>query len=312
MTSTATLRGAEQRATSSASLVLAFLAVYLIWGSTYLGIRFAIETIPPMLMAGTRFLFAGAILYGWSLARGLGSPTARQWVHGAVAGTLLLVGGNGGVVWAEQFVPSGIAALLVATTPMWMVLLEWLRVRASRPSITVVCGLALGLLGLVLLIEPAELGRGGSSNTTGVVFLLLASLAWSAGSIYTRHVDLPPSPVLTTAMEMLTGGAIFLLLSLALGEIGAFEPGVISAKSLWALIYLIIFGAVLGFTAYTHILRASTPAMVSTYAYVNPVVAVLLGWWLANEPLTPRMFVAASIIIAGVAIVTIAQARRRG
>ena len=291
---------------SRSRVIAAFAAVYIIWGSTYLAIRFAIETLPPFLMAGSRFLVSGALLYAVARARGAERPERRNWTATAVIGALLLLGGNGGVVWAEQRVPSGLAALLVATVPVWMVTLEWLR-GGLRPTRGVVAGLMLGMAGLALLIGPGEFAGGRGVDTLGAIVLVAASLSWATGSIYSRSAPLPKSPILTTGMEMLAGGVLLTLLGLATGELGRLDVAAASTKSWLALLYLVLFGSLIGFTAYIWLLKVSTPAKASTYAYVNPVVAVLLGWLFANEPLSVRTLLAAAVIIAGVALITLTK-----
>jgi drug/metabolite transporter (DMT)-like permease len=291
-------------------LVLAFAAIYVIWGSTYLAIRFAIETIPPLMMAAVRFLIAGSLLYAWVRARGIAAPTRDEWRATAIVGGLMLLGGNGAVVWAEQRVPSGVTALLVALVPLWMVLLEWRRRGGTRPDAGTVAGLALGLGGLAILVGPEQVLGGGHVDHLGAVVLALGTLSWAAGSLYSRHAHLPASPMLATAMEMLGGGVLLLLAAGARGEWARVDPGAVSLRSALAVGYLIVFGSLVGFTAYIWLLRATTPARVSTYAYVNPVVAMVLGWALAGEPLTPRTLVAAAIIIAAVALITWSRVRR--
>lgn len=285
-----------------ALVLAAFAAVYLVWGSTYLAIMVALETLPPLLMAGARFLLAGAILYGIMRLRGEAAPAPRHWRTTALIGALLLLCGNGGVTLAEQTVPSGIAALLVAMVPMWMVLLEWLRPRGTRPTARTLLGLLVGFVGIVVLVGPGALG--GGVDLWGASLVMMGSAAWAAGSIYSRAADLPKSALLATGMEMLWGGAWLLLAGLLRGELGTVDPSAFSTRSVLAFAYLVLFGSLVGFTAYIWLLGVSTPARVSTYAYVNPVVAVLLGWWLLNEPLTPRVLGAAAIIVLAVAVIT--------
>jgi drug/metabolite transporter (DMT)-like permease len=289
-------------------IAVALGAVYVIWGSTYLAIRFAIETIPPFLMAGTRYLTAGTLLYGWSRLRGARRPTLIQWRSALIIGAFLLLVGNGGVVWAEQHVDSGLAALLISTEPLWIVILVWLRTGRKRPDWRVVAGLVLGFVGLMLLVRPGS----SSVNALGAGVLVLASLSWAWGSIYGQRAPLPSSPLTTTGMQMLSGGALLLLTSGLTGEPSRFAVATVSAKSLLALGYLIVFGAIVAFTAYVWLLRVAPPVLVSTYAYVNPVVAVLLGWVFAGEPLTGRTLVAAAVILTGVALISLAQSRRSG
>lgn len=290
-------------------VIAAFAAVYLIWGSTYLAIRFAIETIPPHLMAAARFLVAGAILYGWSRWRGAPRPTRRNWGAATVVGGLLLLGGNGAVVWAETRVPSGLTALLVAMVPIWMAVLEGLpRHGRKTPRAPVIAGLVLGLAGLGLLIAPGKLA--GRVDAIGAAVLLLGSFSWAFGSLHSRVADLPKSGFLATAMEMIAGGAWLLLFGLATGQAGKLTLAAVSARSLLSLSYLILFGSLIGFTAYIWLLKATTPARVSTYAYVNPVVAVLLGWAFAGEPMTLRTLLAAAVIVGAVALIIRYGARR--
>lgn len=287
------------------ALFAAFAIVYIVWGSTYLAIRFAIETLPPFLMAGGRFLVAGAMLYAWSrVLGGATRPTAMHWRSAAVVGLLLLLGGNGLVVWAEQRVPSGIAALVVGIVPCFMVLLDWLRPGGARPTPRVATGLVLGLAGLVWLVGPDAVMGGGRVDFLGTIALVLASLSWAMGSIYSRHAPMP-SPFLSSGMQMLAGGGALLVLGVALGEPWAFDAAAVTARSVLGWVYLIVFGSIVGFSAYIWLLRASTPARVSTYAYVNPVVAVFLGWLLADEPLTARVIVAAAVIVSGVVLITL-------
>ncbi len=288
------------------AVMAAFAAVYVIWGSTYLAIRIAVETTPPFLMAGIRFLTAGTILYAWLRWRGVPAPKRFHWRPALIVGGLLLLGGNGGVVWAEQpgKVPSGIAALLVTAVPMWMVLLNWLRRGGVRPTGAEVLGLVVGFAGVAILINPTSLSDHEPVDRVGAAVLILASFCWAAGSLYSRHAKLPDSPLLATAMEMLTGGALLMVASLATGEWGRFEPAKVSTESLLALAYLVVFGALIGLTAYIWILQVSTPAKASTYAYVNPVIAVILGSMILDEPLTTTTVFAMTVILTGVVLIT--------
>ncbi len=300
-------RASGSGAVSRAQVLAAFAAVYVVWGSTYLAIRFAIETLPPFLMAGARFLASGAALYAWTRAGGAPRPTRLHWRETAVVGAFLLVGGNGGVAWAEQRVPSGLAALLVATVPLWMVLLEWWRSGGVRPGWRTWAGIATGFLGLGILVGPAELLGGGAADGVGAAALVLASILWAVGSVYSRRAALPESPLQATGMEMLAGGALLVLVGSAVGEWGRLDPGAVSGRSLLALAYLVVFGSGLGFTAYVWLLKHVEVAKVSTYAYVNPVVAVFLGWLLAGEAVTARTLAAAAVIVVAVAFITSAK-----
>ena len=289
-----------------AAVLAAFAALYVIWGSTYLGIRFAIETMPPFTMAGVRFVAAGAILYAWSRARGAVPATRPQWRTAVVVGACLLLGGNGGVTWAEQFVPSGVAALIVASTPMWMVLLDAVRLRAwPRPA--VIAGLALGLVGIWLLVGPSDLGSD-PVDPVGALAVGAAAFFWAVGSIYQRGAPKAEATLLNVGMQMLAGGALLLLAGVVLGERLVLAD--VSAKSAGALAYLVFVGAIVGYSAYVWLLKVSTPAKASTYAYVNPVVAVLLGWALADEPLGPRVLSASVAVVAAVALITTARAAK--
>ena len=291
-----------------ARLVAAFAAVYLIWGSTYLAIRFAVETLPPLLMAGARFIIAGSILLLWSRLRERdGGPSAQDWLTGLVSGALLLLGGNGSVVWAEQRVSSGIAALLVAIVPLWTVLLDWLRPGGRRPPSLVLVGVGLGLVGLGLLVGPDALQGGGAIDTAAAGVLMLGSLSWALGSLYTQRAPKSSSPNRGSGTQMFAGGVCLVVVALATGEGPQLDLAHASARSLLGFAYLVTVGSLIGYTAYYYLLTHTTAAKASTYAYVNPVVAVLLGWAFANEPVTSRTLVAAGVILAGVAIITVAR-----
>jgi len=294
---------------SRLKLISAFAAVYIIWGSTYLGIRVAIESIPPFLMAGSRFIVSGSLLYVWTRIRREPSPTIEHWRSAAIIGMMLLLIGNGALTWAEQLIPSGIAALLAAVSPLWFVLIEWIQ-EGVRPSAGVVAGLLLGTLGVIVLINPANLVGGGEINLIGASVLVTASICWAGGSLYSRKAKLPSSPLLATAMEMLAGGIGLILLGAVTGELGRFEISAITYRSLGAYVYLTIFGSLIGFSAYIWLLRATTPTLASTYAYVNPIVAVFVGWLVADEVLSGRILLAAVVIIAAVASITVLGTRR--
>lgn len=292
-------------------LILAFTGIYLVWGSTYLAIAFAIKTLPAFLMAGVRFIIAGSILYIYARRQGAVVATWPQWRNAIFIGLLLLLGGNGGVVWAESRVPSGLTALMVASLPLWFAILDWIRPGGQRPTVRTWIGIALGLIGLLILINPAELLRGSTIDPVGAIVLLLASLSWACGSIYSRHTDLPKSGLLTTAMEMLCGGAGLLMFGSLMGDWRRFEPSHVSAESVLAMLYLIVFGSLVGFTSYMWLLKVSTPSRVATYAYVNPVVAVFLGWLIGKEPLTMQTIIATAVIVAGVVVITTAQSVKK-
>ena len=289
-----------------AKIAVALAAVYLVWGSTYLGIRIALETLPPFLMAAIRFLTAGSVLYLWARLRGAPRPTLQHWRSAVIIGAFLLLGGNGLVVWAEQRVESGLAALLVSTEPLWIVVLSWVLPGGRRPSLPVISGLVLGFIGVGLLVQP---GNGSTVDPIGAGMLVLAALSWAYGSLWGITAKAPDSPLLMTGMQMLAGGVLQLLAATARGEVAAFDPAQVSMRSAVAVVYLMVFGSLVGFTAYSWLMRVAPPVLVSTYAYVNPVVAVLLGWAIASEPLSAGTLVAATVILGGVALITSSQAR---
>lgn len=310
---------------SRAAIIAGFAAIYIIWGSTYLGIRVAVETMPPFLMASARFLVAGAIVAGFiAISRGF-RATAAQWRDNALIGGFLCLGGNGLVSWAEEKVPSGIATLVISAGPVFIVLMDWAfqamfrkSAGSARPNLLTFVGLALGIVGLAILVGPDVLQQLGGAGLAGadaldpwrIFGLLCATLFWGMGMIYMRYARTPAEPFTASGIQMLTGSVWLLGASAATGEWGRFDPMAISANSLLAWAYLVVFGSLIGFSTFTWLMKHSTPAKVSTYAYVNPVVAVFLGWWILNEPVGPRVFLAATIIIAGVALITVAKNRK--
>ncbi|RMH18701.1 MAG: hypothetical protein D6696_12505 [Acidobacteria bacterium] len=291
---------------------LAFAAVYLIWGSTYLAIRFAIETLPPLAMAGVRFLLAGLLLYGVARLRGAPPPSAVHWRSAAIVGGLLLLGGNGAVVIAQQWVPSGLAALLVATEPLWvaLLLLAWPGGEV-RPTLRTFATLLLGFAGAALLIAPSKVLAGEPVFLPGALLVLAASLSWAGGSLYARNAPVPEQPGMATALQMLAGGALLLACGVLRGELTGFDPASVSRTSAVAWLYLVVFGSLIAFSAYSWLLRTTEPTLVATYAYVNPVVAVILGWLLAGEPFGPRTVVAAALILGAVIALSSDSAARR-
>jgi drug/metabolite transporter (DMT)-like permease len=293
---------------SRGRVVLAFAAVYLLWGSTYLAIRIGVETLPPFLMAGARHLTAGLLLYLLLRVTGSPRPELRHWKSAAVIGGLMLLGGNGLVTWAEQHVPSGLTALIVSSVPIWMALLDGLRQR-QRPGLPILAGLLLGLGGIAMLVVPGNFAGNGRVDLLGAGALLAASLSWSVGSLYAVRAKLPSSILTATAMEMIAGGALLGVTGLLFGEAARLDPSAVSGRSLAALGYLIVFGSLLGFSAYVWLLKVTTPARVSTYAYVNPIVAVLLGALVAGELVTPRIALAAVVIVGAVALIITSRAR---
>lgn len=286
----------------------ALLAVYIVWGSTYLAIRFGVETIPPFILAGTRFLIAGAILLIWRRAAGDTFPTPRQWLSTAIAGTLLLLGGNGILSFAEQRVPSGIAALMVGSVPLWMVLIEALRRGGVKPGWRAIVGLLIGFGGIFLLIGPAELIKGTTGfDPLGMGALIVASFLWALGSIYSKSADMPSSSLVSTGAEMLCGSVALFIFAGLTGDWSRLNISAISTPSWLGLGYLIAFGSLIGFVAYGWLLQNAPVSLVATYAYVNPIVAVFLGNLIAQEALTSRTIVAAVIIVGSVVFVNSAR-----
>lgn len=282
----------------------ALVATYVIWGSTYLAIRYAIETIPPLLMMGTRSLLAGGILFLWACARGAPRIEPRQWVAAAITGALLFVGGHGVLSWAEQTVPSGLAALLFATMPSWMVVLESMRPGGQAAGGRTILGLGGGLVGVALLI-------GGSGiladDAVAVGSLVLASASWAAGSLYGRTAGLPANLALATGMKLVTGGLLLLLVGLFTGEGARIDLAAISTRSVMALLYLAAFGSIVAFTAYSWLLDVVSPAKAGSNVYVTPVIAVALGWALAGETVTVGAVAAAAVIVGSVGLIVTEQ-----
>lgn len=293
-----------------AKLWVALLAVYLVWGSTYLMIRFVVETLPPFLSAGLRFVVSGVILLAWRRLSGDAVPTLRQWRSAAIVGTLLLLGGNGLVCWAEQTVPSGVAALIIGAVPMFLVIADALRPNGVRPTLRVLIGLVIGFIGIYLLVGPSVFSDGMPLNMSGVAALLLASLLWAVGSIYSKTADLPKTALMTTGAEMLAGGFALLVVSVLSENWRVFSLAQVSADSWLALVYLIVFGSMIGFASYAWLLQNAPISLVATYAYVNPLVAVFLGNWFAQEPLTPRILSASTIIIGAIIFMNSSQVSR--
>lgn len=280
----------------------AFAAVYLVWGSTYLAIRYAVETLPPFLMGGARFLAAGLILFGILRARGVPVPGWTHWRNATLVGAVLLGLGNGAVNWAERGVPSGVTALLIAVTPLWFALIDWLRPGGTRPSRRVILGIMVGFAGVVTLIQGGKAGYPNSQDPWGAAAVLFAGLAWASGSLYARHTPKPASPLMGVALQMIMGGLVLTLGGTLLGETRDFEWSKVSSNSSIAFVYLTLVGSLVGFTAFSWLLKVASPSKVSTYAYVNPVIAVFLGWAIAREPITLRIVWGAAIILVGVMI----------
>lgn len=299
-------------APTKARMIVAFTALYIVWGSTYLGIRFAIETIPPFLMAGARFLLAGLLMYAIAWSQGVYKSSWANWRVSLIVGACLLLAGNGGVTISEQYIDTGLAALIVAIVPIYIVILGWATGMATRPAPIVWLGLVGGFTGVAILLGPAlhVPANSGRHPAIGMSILLFSSFIWSAGSLYSRNAKHAASPFLTAAQQMICGGLLLLLAGVLTGELRAFHPRSISMLSLASFIYLIVIGAVVGYTAYIWLLRHCDPAKVATYAYVNPIVAVVLGAAFAGETLSMRVLIAGALIIGSVAIVITTQQLR--
>lgn len=284
-------------------LIAAFAAVYLIWGSTYLGIRFAVETLPPFLMGGTRFLVGGVLMFVAARVLGAPAPTRRQWRNAALIGVLLISVANGGVTWVEQTTASSVVALLVTVTPLWIVLMEWARPGGKGPSAAAAFGLVAGFGGVSLIVLQGGSGLNGGITPMGVMVLFVASIAWASGAVWSRHLERPSSSVLLVGMQMSSGGLVMLLFALATGEASQFEASQLSMRSILAWCYLLVFGSVVGFTAYSWLLQVTTPDRVATHVFINPVVAVVLGVTLGREALSGGMLAGAVLVVLSVVLI---------
>jgi drug/metabolite transporter (DMT)-like permease len=287
-------------------LILAFAAVYILWGSTYLAIKYVIETMPAFISTGARFFVAGATLFIIGrFSKDYEKPTLKQWQASCIVGISLFLGGTGGVVVAEHYITSSLAALLVATEPTWIVLLSWLWLKGTRPDWKVAIGLLLGFVGVYLLIGGSTGGAGNGTNQIfGMLLVIVSALSWATGSIYGVRAATPKSPILAAGMQMLAGGVALLLAGTFMGEWAGFEMAAVSRTSWLGLAYLLLFGSLIAFTAYSWLLKNAKPAMVATYAYVNPVIAVILGWAIAGETFTGRMLIGAGVIVGSVILIT--------
>lgn len=290
---------------------IALITIYLVWGSTYLAIRVAIETIPPFPMAALRFFIAGTLLYTFLIWRGAPRPTARQWRDNAIIGTLLLLGGNALVGWSEQYIDSGIAALLIGVGPLFIVLTEWAWPGGQKPTALTFVALILGLGGVVWLAAPWDHPAEGGLSQIGVIGVLSACVFWAVGAIYSRHTKNGASPFMSSALQMLGGCLSITVVGIFTGDFTRFDWSAISTDSWVALAYLILVGSLIGFSTFVWLMKNVPPAIVSTHAYVNPLVAVFLGWWILDEVVSSRTFTSAAIIIGSVAIISMQKNRNR-
>ncbi|WP_026462440.1 EamA family transporter [Adhaeribacter aquaticus] len=290
-------------------IYLAFAAVYIIWGSTYLGVKFTLESMPPLLMSGFRFIVTGSILFLY--CRFVKKMTAPTWANikaAGIIGTLLIMVGNGTMALGVQTVPSSVAALLIATTPLWFAILGWIFYGDTRPNFFIIAGLLLGLIGIVFLIGPGQL-TSHAIDLGGSIIILGGAFSWAFGSLYAAHSKNLAAPLVSTSLQMLTGGLLLTFLSLVKGEFQLFHVEKLSVKSLLALAYLIFVGSLVGYTAYSWLIRVVPPSQASTYAYVNPLVAVLLGWLFGGETISLQMIVAGAFILPGVVLILKSKAR---
>lgn len=291
-------------ATGKWKTLLAFTIIYFVWGSTYLAIRIGVHEIPPLLMAGIRFLIAGVLLLGWALARGQKLPSGLQWLQIFLLGFLIFVMDYGFLFWAEQRVPSGMAAVMLATIPTFMALSEIILLGTRKFTGPLAFALLTGLGGVAVLVNPAPSFGSEPINWLGAGALLIAALSWSIGSTLTRKLDLPPSRTMSAGTQMLAGGILLSFAAMAFGEFRGFDPAAVSRQAWFALLYLIIAGSLLGFTAYLWLIHHESPTKVGTYAYVNPVVAVLLGYFLGGEALSGRTVLGTLFVLSSVVLIT--------
>ncbi len=284
--------------------LMAFAIIYFVWGTTYLAIRVGVDEVPPFLLAAMRFLIAGGVLYGWMIARGERSPTARQWMAASVIATLIFVLDYGLLFWAEQRVPSGIAAVMMATIPTFMALSEIIILRTRKLTARLTMALLIGIGGVVVLVSRSLNLAGAPIDRMGALALIVAAISWSLGSVITRKVSLPPSKAMSSGAQMLAGGAFLALTAAALGEFRSFHPSAVSRGAWLALLYLIVAGSIIGFTAYLWLIHHESPTKVGTYAYVNPVVAVLVGYFLGGETLGLRTILGTLFVLTSVVVIT--------
>lgn len=284
--------------------LLAFGIIYIVWGTTYLAIRVGVREVPPFLLAGMRFFIAGCILYGWTIAKGERSPTARQWLSACFIAVLIFVCDYGLLFWAERRVPSGVAAVMLATIPVFIAISEIIFLRTQKLTVRLALALSIGIGGVAVLMSHSLNLSGTPIDKMGAIALIVASISWSLGSVLTRKVTLPPSKVMSSGAQMLAGGVFLGLVSAALGEFRGFHPSDVSRGAWLALLYLIVAGSIIGFTAYVWLIHHESPTKVGTYAYVNPVVAVLVGYFLGGEALGLRTILGTLFVLSSVVLIT--------
>jgi drug/metabolite transporter (DMT)-like permease len=290
--------------------LLAFAIIYFVWGSTFLAIRVGVHEVPPFLLAAMRFLIAGLVLYGWVMARGERSPNIRQWVSASLLAILIFVCDYGLLFWAEQRVPSGIAAVMLATIPVFMALSEILFLRTQRLTPRLALALLVGIAGVGVLVSRSLSLGGAPIDTKGAAALIFASMSWSIASALTRKLPLPTSKIMSSGAQMLVGGVLLGLTSAALGEFRNFHPATVSRGAWLSLLYLIVAGSIIGFTAYVWLLHHESPTKVGTYAYVNPVVAVIIGYFFGGEPLGLRTLLGTLFVLISVVVITTTPSRK--
>jgi drug/metabolite transporter (DMT)-like permease len=287
--------------------LLAFFIIYFVWGSTFLAIRVGVHEIPPLVFAAMRFLVAGLVLYGWMIARGEPSPTRRQWFSATLLGLLIFVFDYGLLFWAEMRVPSGIAAVMLATIPVFIALSEIVFLRTQRLTFRLTCALLLGIAGVGVLVSRSLNLGGAPIDTTGALALIVASISWSLAAVLNRKLELPKSKVMSAGAQTLAGGVMLVITAAAFGEFGHFHPSTFSRGAWFSLVYLIVFGSIIGFTAYVWLIHHESPTKVGTYAYVNPVVAVLVGYFVGGEALGARTVVGTICVLISVVVITTAR-----
>jgi len=290
--------------------LLAFGIIYFVWGSTYLAIRIGVSEVPPLILASMRFTVAGALLYGWMLARGERSPTARQWLNASLLASLMFVLDYGLLFWAEQRVPSGLAAVMLATIPVFMALSEIVFLRTQRLTVRLAVALLIGMGGVAVLMSRSLNLGGAPIEHAGAIALLIGSVTWSLASALGRKLQLPESKVMSSGVQMLAGGILLAVAAAGFGEFQGFHPAAVSRGAWLALAYLIVAGSIIGFTAYVWLLHHQSPTKVGTYAYVNPVVAVAAGYFLGGEAVGQRTMIGTALVLVSVVVITTARARK--